>query len=218
MKKDFPKRTKKLLVTAKSLENKHIYIPAMLLYCEYLEQALLSKYLIYLREDNPSKAKEKMDEIMRLKDRGKLTFGKTLEVVKPILTPEANKLSREIKRIRNHLVAHPFFVIRVDPTNKYKLGFYDVGNYRKVIRRIYNLIKNENYLTQKEHNKIKIFLKLGHPLTKLSRIEQESEDIEDILLKKLCVMTRKKVIGTVAEPLYGQIKKGGATYGNFLDF
>lgn len=178
---------------ARELEKAKFYTAAMLYYSFYLEQMILVKYIQYIFKNNFWNAKSEIDKIIQIKDDGRLTFGTIMKMCKPILIDGLDSECNKIKEIRDTLLAHPFFVMGIDKHNRLRLGFYDVNNYRKVIRRIYAIVKTKDVLTPSEHNEITHFLKLGSPLSKLNTIENEEFNVEQILLRGLCVYFRMKI-------------------------
>ena len=190
---DVPLRIKIFKNQAKELENGKFYTAALLYYSLYTEQLILVKYIQYVDKKEPVKAKNMIDGILQIKDKGGLTFGKTLEICKPILKNGIEEKCREIKKIRDKLLAHPFFVMGIDKNNVLKMSFYDVNNYRKIVRRIYKLVKTKKVLTFDDEKEIYYFLELGSPLSKRSNIEVEEFDIEQVLLRGLCRYFRTEV-------------------------
>lgn len=191
----FPQRTLKLFNEAEVLYQNKFFHPSLLMYCIFLEQALLVKYI---RDSEPLSAKKKMDKIIKIKDAGNLTFGTVLNLVKPLLDTETYEDCKKIKKIRDTIVAHHFFVMQIDPKNKYKLGFYDVSNYRKIVRRLYNLIKNERLKNlsdedRRMHQEVGLFLTFGDPLTVMPDIERNTDYIENLILKIICEFVRDTV-------------------------
>lgn len=185
-----PLRTKKLLQDAEKLQKDGFYAPAILLYSHYLEQNLLLSYLNYLENKEPSKTKTAMDALFKIKDEGKLTFGEILKLVEPSLkrVGDVKNICSEVKKVRNVLGAHFFFVVTIDRTNRTKRAFDDVNNYRKFIRRLYSLIRK-----QMRMNKVESFLKYGSPLGKIRSVEQEAFSLEQELLKVICKQTEDNV-------------------------
>ena len=83
----------------------------------------------------------------------------------------------------------------IDKSNVLKMSFYDVNNYRKIVRRIYKLVKTKKVLTFDEEKEIYSFLELGSPLSKRSNIEVEEFGIEQVLLRGLCRYFKTEVEG-----------------------
>jgi len=193
-----PKRTAELFKAAETLYREHFYVPSLLMYCSFLEQVLLVKYI---RESDPKSAKMKMDKIIKIKDSGKLTFGNILELVKPLLEPEIYNDCKKIKKIRDTTVAHSFFVMPIDPKNKHRLAFYDVSNYRKIIRRLYNLIKNEENLDRHDHKIVLYFLNYGDPAARMRNLEEDADYTESCLLMNICI-TVKELVEKIMNQLY----------------
>lgn len=90
----------------------------------------------------------------------------------------------------------------IDKNNVLKMSFYDVNNYRKIVRRIYRLVKTKKVLTSDEEKKIYYFLELGSPLSKRSGIEAEELEIEQVLLRGLCRYFRTEI-----ENIEGDLEK-----------
>jgi len=187
-----PLRTKKLYYDAIDLQKRGFYLASLLYFNAYLEQFLLFQFLCKTRDRNPIYAKKVHDDIINIKDKGNLTFGKILEIIKINNKSKIYQLIKEIKQIRNDLVAHTHFVTLLDKNNKYKLAFYDVNNYRKIVGKLYKHIKSENIL-DKDTRKINNFLKVGHPLSKIRFIEIEGYEIEQIILSHICKKVNKNI-------------------------
>ncbi len=193
-----PLRTQKVWGDARKLEKEGFYAPAILLYSHYLEQVMLISYLSYVDQLDPSKTKLVLDRILKIKDERNLTFGKIMSFVKPVMTDvEIIKLCKEVKEVRDTLAAHFFFVANLDRLNKTKRAYYDVNNYRKMIRRLYAFIRTTEQIPQVEH-----LLKYGAPWKKYKTIEQDALVVEDILLRTLCEKIRLDVGNAVKKLPY----------------
>lgn len=190
---DVPLRIKNFKKQAKELENGKFYTAALLYYSFYIEQLILVKYIQYVGKKEPAKAKIAIDDLLQIKDKGELTFGKILEICKPILKNGIEEKCKKIKEIRDKLLAHPFFIMGIDKSNALKMSFYDVNNYRKIVRRIYKLVKTKRVLTFDEEKEIYYFLELGSPLSKRSNIEEEELEIEQVLLRGICRYFRTEI-------------------------
>lgn len=177
-----PLRTQKLWNDAVKLQKEGFYAQALLLYSHYLEQVLLISYLSYVEEKDPSKTKLVLDKIIRIKDERNLTFGNILSFVNPIIkNVEMQRLCKEVKEVRDTLAAHFFFVVNIDPLNKTKRAFYDVNNYKKLIRRLYKFVRKTNRMSNVEY-----FLKHAAPWKEYKTIEKDALAIEDVLLEIIC--------------------------------
>lgn len=184
-----PLRTRLLLEEAEELEKEQHYASVILLYSHYLEQRLLIHHLNDIEDSNPSTIKLELDNLIRMKDERKLVFGKILNIVSSSINDsEVMNICREVKKVRDTIAAHFFFVAPLDKNNRTKRAFYDVNNYRKIVRRLYALVREHQRLPQIEY-----FLNLGSPLTKISTIEEEEIAIERELLKVICDQTRRNV-------------------------
>ena len=164
-----PLRTRELQRDAVGLERSGYFSSALLMYSHFLEQMLLLPYLSRVENKSPSQTKETLEEIMKTKDDGNLTFGKIIRQVEEVIPDEQTKqLCAKVKQVRDTVVAHFFFVAFLDPTNRTKRGFSDVNNYRKLIRRMCNLVKDMDRIEFVED-----FLSTGSPFVRLRLIQHD---------------------------------------------
>ncbi len=125
-------RTEGLKNEADELLSKGYLIASILYYAIYVEQLLLTAYLFVIREDNIDNALLIRENLLQLKQKEKLPFGKVIRMTVPKITQFLNnqeKLSTadneslsdlcdKMRRIRNLISAHPYFVVMLDPTNR----------------------------------------------------------------------------------------------------
>ena len=184
---DTPLRTKKILCDAEKLEKQEFYLAAILLYIQYLEHMMLVTIVQYYEYHN--RANDKLNDIFQTKDNNALDFGKILSMVpRKNLDKNTRQICKCVQTIRNTMAAHSFFIVSLDKKDKNKRAVRDVNNYKKIIRRLYNLIKNE----QRIHI-VEAFLS-RFPFSQRSTIEEEAYKIEKIILKEICQLTRKQVV------------------------
>jgi hypothetical protein len=185
-----PLRASMLYKDAKKLAKLEFFTQAILSYCQYLEQILLISYLDSVESKDPLRTRKELDKLMKMKDSGQLTFGNILRIAeKTIVDPTSLSYCRQIKRIRDTLAAHLFFVAIIDKANRTKRGFYDVNNHRKMIRRLYKLARQEKLRIQE----VESFLHKGSPFVMMSTIEESSYEMEKIILSCLCDRIREKL-------------------------
>ena len=184
---DVPLRTKKILSDAKELEKQEFYLAAILLYIQYLEHMMLVTIVQYYEHHNL--ANNKLNDIFQTKDNNDLNFGKILSMVpRKNLDRNTKQICKYVQTIRNTMAAHSFFIVSLDKKDKNKRAVRDVNNYKKIIRRLYNLIKHEQRIQIVEE-----FL-YRYPFSQRSTIEEEAYNIEKIILKKICQLTHKQVV------------------------
>ncbi len=105
---DIPLRIESFKKQANELENEDFYTAALLYYSFYIEQIILVKYIQYTYRKEPIEVKNIIDNIMQIKEKGQLTFGNIINICKPILKNDLEHRCKEIKKIRDELLAHPF--------------------------------------------------------------------------------------------------------------
>ena len=182
-----------MLSDAERLEKLGFSSSAILLYCHYLEQFLLISTLSYSEKHYIVLTHSIREDIFDIKDAKNLTFGKILQFLPPqIKDDEIIQLCNEVKNIRNVLGAHPYFVIPLDKTRVRGRRIEDVNSYRKFIRRLYRLIRKINQFPE-----VEIFLNGKHPLTAYRTLEIDAYNVESLLMKYICIHTKKLVLDTV---------------------
>jgi len=173
------------LKEAEELEKEQYYGPAILLYSHYLEQRLLIHHLNVTEDKDPLITKTELDRLIKMKDEQHLAFGNILRIVSSSIdNPKVVDICHEVKKARDNIAAHFFFVAPLDKNNRTKRAFYDVNNYRKIVRRLYALVRERLRLPRVEN-----FLSFGSPLTRISTIEEEENAIERELLMVICDQT-----------------------------
>lgn len=181
-------RTKKLLEDANNLQKAEYYQNAILTYAHYLEHMLLSSAIIY-HVNNPIKAQKFLDKILKLKDEERLNLGKVMKIVPDeVFTSTSYDMCDEVRKIRNAIGGHSYFAIGLG----YKFTrIEEVNYYKKIIRRIYKIIKNDKPLPNVEY-----FLEHVHPLSAHSRLETIVTEVEQEIMKYICKKIEKLVIQT----------------------
>lgn len=151
--KQTPIRAQQIKLDADKLREEKFFISSILNYTIYTEQILLTAYLYILREDNLSRAIDKREELFRKKEKGYFPFGEVVSLTIPVIKERLSKigtlpveessiegdiesLAKRLGNIRNMVSAHPYFVLMLDPTNRFKKTMLDVNYYRKVLRRL----------------------------------------------------------------------------------
>ena len=139
--------TKQLIIDAKKLQEAGFYKNAILSYSHYLEQMLLtavgSKY-----KDKPDEVQKFFTKILKIKDFERLNFGKIMKIVgdEIPISSIANQCD-EVRKIRNSLAAHHFSTVGIG----YSSSARDVNDYKKIIRRMYKFIKQEQEIADVEY-------------------------------------------------------------------
>ena len=175
--------TKQLLIDAKKLQEAGFYKSAILSYSHYLEQMLLtavgSKY-----KDEPNEVQKFFTNILKIKDFEQLTFGKIMKIVGDEI-PVSNIASQcdEVRKIRNGLAAHHFSTVGIG----YSSSSRDVNDYKKIIRRMYKFVKQEQEMANVEY-----FL-YQQPLLIRNKLPERVVEVESEIMKYLCEKTEKLV-------------------------
>ena len=186
---DVPLRTKKILSDAKELEKQEFYLAAILLYVQYLEHMMLVAVIQYWEYHDPANIYHKLNKIFQIKDDAQLDFGKILSLIpNRILDKKTKQTCKCIQNIRNTMAAHSFFIVSLDKKDKKRHVVKDVNNYKKIIRRLYKLIRHEHRIANVEQ-----FLD-RHPFANCRTIEEDAYRVEKTILKKICQDTQKKVL------------------------
>lgn len=185
-----PYRTNALLYDAENLEKTGFYSSAILLYSHYLEQKLLLYYFIWSDKNSPELTKSRIRKLFEMKDEKHFTFGRILKFVEPSLITknEVKLLCSEVKTARDQIGAHFVFMPRIDTERRTWRSYDDVSNYRKLIRRLYSLIRKQERIRE-----VELFLTFRDRLSRYSNIEKDAWKLEQMLLKKICKDTRKNV-------------------------
>ena len=82
-----------------------------------------------------------------------------------------------------------FFVAVIDKSNRTKRAFYDVNNHRKMIRRLYTLVRQE----KKRIREVEDFLYKGSPFAMMKTIEERSYEMEKVILELPVRKSQRKV-------------------------
>lgn len=183
-----PLRTQKLWTDALQLERNEFYKPATALYIEFLEHIVLIAALSYYEIHNPLETNSKRNKIFKLKDEKKLTLSNIKKMCpKKLWDAESKRCYKEVTHIRNTVVAHPYFAISFNITPFDDRRLSDVNNHRKLIRRLYKIVKSERRIDGVEAFLHKV------PFIDYKDHEQDSLRLEQMLLKEICRKTRENV-------------------------
>ena len=186
---DVPLRTEKILTDARELETKEYYFAAILLYIQYLEHIMLLNTIRYYAYYNPANINNKLDQILQIKDGNELNFGKILSLMpKKMKNKNTKQACKFVQDIRNKMAAHSYFMVSLDKKDKNRRAIKDVNNYKKIIRRLYKLIRNKHKIKD-----VELFL-YQHPLRNMRKIENEAYQVEKQILKTICRITRENVV------------------------
>lgn len=207
-------RTESTKTEADSLLRDGHYVASILHYSIYVEQLLITAHLFAVRSKDVDAALQERDELLRRKEKESFTFGKVIGYVVPGLIghlegqpkidatdPQTlNELARSLKEVRNKVSAHPFYLVMLDPTNKWKRVFADVNYYRKVMRRLRKLIVGQGLEVPPY---LDMLLERGHPLTLSSNLDREFECVEVDVLRLLAEKAKdtSEQIRTMLEPI-----------------
>lgn len=177
--------TKQLLIDAQKLQEAGFYKSAILLYSHYLEQMLLTA-VGAKHKDNPDEIKKLFTKILKMKDFERLTFGKIMDIARKEI-PTSNIMSQcdEVRKIRNSLAAHHFSTVGIG----YSSPSRDVNDYKRIIRRMYRFVKQEQSLQTVEYFLYQQPLRIRNKLPEIV-VEAESE-----IMKYMCKKTKKLVLG-----------------------
>ena len=193
---DIPLRTKNVLTDAQKLEKEGFYSASILLYIQYLEQMMLVATIQYYESNKPKKLNKKLEKIIRDKDKAKLDFKTILSHVPVEIRDAKTKNSTKyVKHIRDTMAAHSYFIVSLDKRDKKKRAVKDVNNHKKIIRRLYKLIRKEYTL-----DNVSRFLS-AHPFSIRKKVEEDAYEIEKIILEKICQITGETVVNVTERML-----------------
>lgn len=183
-----PLRTRKLWTDALRLEQGGFYKPATALYVEFLEHVMLTATLCYYEIHNPLATNSMRNKISKLNDEKKSTLSAIKKMCPGKLwDANSNNCYEEVRHVRNTVVAHPHFAISFNITPFDDRRLSDVNNHRKLIRRLYKIVKNYQRM-----DNVEAFLKKV-PFIGYGQHEQDSLALEQMLLREICRITRKNV-------------------------
>lgn len=166
------------------------YVGAILYYTIYVEQLLLTAYLYILRIENISLAIETRESIVSKKEQGHFQFGEAINLTLPVIEKSLGAMTAlptvgddslrvkcdKLRKIRNFISAHPHFALMLDPTNKWKNAIRDTNYYREVLRKMRIFMEEE--LSIEPPQVLNVLIKIGHPLTMSTYIEEEFAKVE----------------------------------------
>lgn len=183
-----PLRTRKLWTDALRLERSGFYKPATALYVEFLEHVIMTATLCYYEIHRPLATNAERNKLFNLNDEKKATLSNIRKMCpKKLWDANSDRCYEEVKHVRNTVVAHPYFAISFNRTPFDDRRLSDVGNHRKLIRRLYKIAKNGRRI-----GGVEAFLKRS-PYIGYGRHERESQALEQILLREICRATRENV-------------------------
>lgn len=184
-----PLRTKKIFTDAKELEKNGFFGPATQQYVTYLEHFLIVVILSYWEEKDPKQAQNEQHEFLKTKIKNGLGFGNILcRIPKEINDKKIIDACKNVKEIRNQIIAHSYFVIALDKTNQNNRDFNDVNHYKKFIANLYSFVK-----TYEESQTVRNFLYGNKPWEIYSKLEQKAQVAETEIMKLICKYVSEKI-------------------------
>lgn len=213
----FNKRTNALKSNADKMMTSNFFEGAIMYYLLYIEQIVTTTHLYITRKENIDQAVSLRKKILEGKKYQRFSkifdYAENIDIFirKNIIEQglidayelkddvygneesayniTVKEMCEKLNKIRNVSSSHLFFVSSLDPSNVWKRNFDDINYYRKIARKLRNLMRND--LKIEPPSILDNFIEFGSPIAMSGSLDEEFYYVESKIIEEMARETKR---------------------------